>query len=191
MWTAVAVVLLLLVWTVWTLVRLRRLETRVTRARETLEAQLRRRAGLAAELAREYPAALGPLRARALAEAAAEARSLPRGDREAAENALGRELRDLPADLPGVPSSVQADLAGTSTRVALARRFYNDAVRDTRSLRASRLPRLFRMAGRRPMPQFFDIDDTVPARPAPARPTPRAAVPAAPMQVPRTEEEHT
>ncbi|SDF81245.1 Uncharacterized conserved protein [Blastococcus aurantiacus] len=164
MWTAVAVVVvLLLAWTAWTLVRLRRLETRVSRARETLEAQLRRRAGLAEELAREYPAALGPLRARALAEAAAEARSIPRGDREAAENALGRELRDLPADLPGVPASVQADLSGTSTRVALARRFYNDAVRDTQALRSRRLPRVLRLHAGRPVPRFFDIDDRLEA----------------------------
>ncbi|RBY79141.1 hypothetical protein DQ239_05620 [Blastococcus sp. TF02-09] len=163
-WTVVAVVvLLLLAWTAWTLVRLRRLETRVARARETLESQLRRRAGLAEELAREHPAALGPLRARALAEAAAQARSTPRGDREAAENGLGRELRDLPADLPGVPASLQADLTGTSTRVALARRFYNDAVRDTQALRGRRLPRVLRLHAGRPVPRFFDIDDRLEA----------------------------
>jgi hypothetical protein len=160
MWTAVAVVVvLLLAWTAWSLVRLRRLDGRVTRARATLESQLRRRAGLAEELAREHPAALGPLRARALAEAAAEARSTTTGDREGAENALGRELRDLPADLPGVPAALQADLAGTTTRVALARRFYNDAVRDTQALRGKRLPRVLRLHGGHPLPRFFDIDD--------------------------------
>ncbi len=163
MWTAVAVVVLLLAWTVWSLVRLRRLETRVTRARETLEAQLRRRAGLAEELAREHPAALGGLRARALAEAAAQARSTPPGDREAGENALGRELRELPAHLPGVPASLQADLAGTSSRVALARRFYNDAVRDTQALRSRRLSRVLRLHASRPVPRFFDIDDRLEA----------------------------
>jgi hypothetical protein len=36
-------------------------------------------------------------------------------------------------------------------------------VRDTRALRARRMPRLFRLAGRRELPEFFDIDDTVPA----------------------------
>ncbi|MGY1754409.1 hypothetical protein [Blastococcus sp. SYSU D01042] len=159
-WTVVAVVLaLLLAWTAWTLVRLGRLEARVAQARTTLELQLRRRAGLAAELAREHPAALGPARARTLAEAAEQARAAEHGDREAAENALGRELRELPAELPGVPEALQADLAGTSTRVALARRFYNDAVRDTRALRGRRLPRVMRLHARRPLPRFFDIDD--------------------------------
>jgi hypothetical protein len=46
--------------------------------------------------------------------------------------------------------------------VLIARRFYNDAVRDTRTLRARRMPRLLRLAGRRSLPQFFDIDDTPP-----------------------------
>jgi hypothetical protein len=43
--------------------------------------------------------------------------------------------------------------------VGLARRFYNDAVRDTRALRRSRLARVLRLHGRRPLPRFFDIDD--------------------------------
>ncbi|MBN1092498.1 hypothetical protein JKP75_07935 [Blastococcus sp. TML/M2B] len=159
-WAVLAVVaVLLLLWTAWTLVRLTRLEARVARARATLEVQLRRRAGLAEELAREHAAALGPERARALAGAAADARSSGPGDREAAENALGRELRELPPELPGVPAPLQADLAGTSTRVALARRFYNDAVRDTQALRSRRLPRVLRLHAGSPLPRFFDIDD--------------------------------
>ena len=44
----------------------------------------------------------------------------------------------------------------------VARRFYNDAVRDTRSLRAGRMPRVLHLAGHVDLPQFFDIDDTVP-----------------------------
>jgi hypothetical protein len=43
--------------------------------------------------------------------------------------------------------------------VVLARRFYNDAVRDTRELRGRRLPRLLRLHARRPLPRYFDIDD--------------------------------
>jgi hypothetical protein len=154
-----AVLLLLLVWTGWTLTRLRRLEARVTRAWTALDSQLRRRAGLAEELARNYPAALGEQRALALAAAAAEARAPADGDRELAENALGRELRDLPADLPGVPLALQTDLTGTTTRVGLARRFYNDAVRDTRALRRNRFSRLMRLHAGRPLPRYFDIDD--------------------------------
>jgi hypothetical protein len=157
--SAGAVLLLLLVWTGWTLTRLRRLQARVDRAWTALDTQLQRRAGLAEELARQYPGALGAPRASALVAAVADARAPADGDRELAENALGRELRDLPGDLLGVPMALQADLAGTTTRVGLARRFYNDAVRDTRALRRHRFPRLLRLHARRPLPRYFDIDD--------------------------------
>jgi hypothetical protein len=157
--SAGAVLLLLLVWTGWTLTRLRRLQARVARAWTALDTQLQRRAGLAEELARQYPGALGAQRASALAAAAADARAPADGDRELAENALGRELRDLPGNLLGVPIALQTDLAGTTTRVGLARRFYNDAVRDTRALRRHRLPRLLRLHAGRPLPRYFDIDD--------------------------------
>src|SRR4051794_17531058 len=150
--------LLLVAWAVWTLARLRRLETRVARAWTALDAQLRRRAGLAEELARNHPAAVGEERAGRLAAAAAEGRAPDGGDRELAENALGRELRGLPDELPGVPTALAHDLTGTATRVGLARRFYNDAVRDTRALRRRRLTRLLRLHASRPLPRFFDID---------------------------------
>jgi hypothetical protein len=153
-------VLLLLAWTVWTLVRLSRLEARVARAWTALDAQLQRRAGLAEELARSYPAAVGDDRAAYLAAFAADARAPMDGDRELAENLLGRELRDLPEDLAGVvPTALRTDLAGTGTRVGLARRFYNDAVRDTAALRHRRLSRLLRLHRSRPLPRYFDIDD--------------------------------
>jgi hypothetical protein len=150
--------LLLLVWTVWTLTRLRRLDARVTRAWIALDTQLQRRAGLAEELARDYPAAVGAERAAYLAAFAADARRPADGDRELSENVLGRELRELPAELAGVPTALRNDLAGTATRVGLARRFYNDAVRDTQALRRSRFARVMRLHRSRPMPRYFDID---------------------------------
>ncbi|HEX2074477.1 MAG TPA: hypothetical protein VHF92_11895 [Geodermatophilus sp.] len=155
-----AVVLVLLgAWVGWTLTRLGRLEARVDRAWTTLDTQLQRRAGLAAELARQHAAALGEERAARLAACAREAGSPRAGDRELAENALGRELRALPPELPGVPAALRADLAGTATRIGLARRFYNDAVRDTVALRSRRLPSLLRLHASRPLPRFFDIED--------------------------------
>jgi hypothetical protein len=153
------VVVLLVAWTAWTLTRLRRLEDRVERAWSALDSQLQRRAGLAEELAREHPAALGAGRAGRLTVAAAQARAPEAGDRELAENALGRELRALQEVLPALPPALAADLTGTATRAGLARRFYNDAVRDTRDLRHRRLPRVLRLHARRPLPRFFDIDD--------------------------------
>ena len=153
------VVVVLVAWAFWQLTRLRRLRSRVAHAWSSLDAQLQRRAGLAEELAREHPTAVGEDRAPYLAAFARDARDPKDGDRETAENLLGRELRDLPEDLPGVPAALRSDLAGTATRVLLARRFYNDAVRDTRELRGRRLPRLLRLHAHRPLPRYFDIDD--------------------------------
>jgi hypothetical protein len=153
------VVLFLVAWTAWTLARLRRLEDRVAQAWTALDTQLQRRAGLAEELARNYPATVGEDRATYLALFAADARMPIDGDRELAENSLGRELRELPEDLLGVPPALKSDLAGTSIRVSLARRFYNDAVRDTRELRGRRLSRVLRLHASRPEPRYFDIDD--------------------------------
>ena len=39
----------------------------------------------------------------------------------------------------------------------IARRFYNDAVRDTRSLGERRLVRRLHLGGTAPLPQFFEI----------------------------------
>ncbi|MEU2349990.1 hypothetical protein [Modestobacter sp. NPDC049651] len=147
------VLVLLLAWVSWTLTRLRRLAGRVRRAQGVLDGALLRRAELAAALAREHPDDLGPGLAGELAERAAGARDPAAGDREAAENALGRALRRVPAGL------VPPELDDAGVRVGLARRFYNDAVRDTRALRRRRLPRLLRLHARRPEPRFFDIDD--------------------------------
>jgi hypothetical protein len=153
------VLLVLLAWLTWTLVRLGRLEERVEKAWTALDSQLQRRAGLAEELAREHPAVVGEERAGFLAAFAADARAPVDGDREMAENLLGRELRELPAELGALPSALRDDLAGTMTRVGLARRFYNDAVRDTQALRRRRLAQVFRLHASRPLPRFFDIDD--------------------------------
>ncbi|MCW2581525.1 MAG: uncharacterized protein JWQ53_315 [Klenkia sp.] len=147
------VVLLLLAWAVWTLTRLRRLAGRVTRAWDVLLAALARRAELAAALARESPGELGPGLVHALERAAVDARAPGGGDREVAENVLGRVLREVPAELRA------AELDDAGWRVGLARRFYNDAVRDTRSLRRRPIARVLRLHARRPLPRFFDIDD--------------------------------
>jgi hypothetical protein len=159
LWVAVGVLLVLLAWTVWSLVRLRRLADRVERAWTALDIQLQRRAGLVQELARDHPDVLGEERARYLTAYAADARAPADGDREMAENLLGRELRELAPALGELPAALREDLEGTATRIGLARRFYNDAVRDTRDLRRRRLSRLLRLHASHPLPRFFDIDD--------------------------------
>jgi hypothetical protein len=45
--------------------------------------------------------------------------------------------------------------------VFLARKFYNDAVAATIAARRRWLARVLRLAGNAPMPEFFEIDDTL------------------------------
>ncbi|HXO12370.1 MAG TPA: NUDIX domain-containing protein, partial [Mycobacterium sp.] len=49
------------------------------------------------------------------------------------------------------------ELADAEARVVLARRFHNDAVRDTLALRERRLVRWFRLAGTAALPSYFEI----------------------------------
>jgi hypothetical protein len=62
-------------------------------------------------------------------------------------------------EVPGIPPGLLDALAEADERIALARRFYNDAVRDTLLLRQGRLPRLLRLHADRPLPRFFDVED--------------------------------
>jgi 8-oxo-dGTP pyrophosphatase MutT (NUDIX family) len=52
-----------------------------------------------------------------------------------------------------------AELADAETRVLIARRFHNDAVRDTLALRVRRPVRWLRLGGTAPMPTYFEIID--------------------------------
>lgn len=164
---AVAVVTVLLsLWVGWTASRVDRLHDRTSAARASLDAQLVRRAAALQALAERSAAELGPERVRRLRTLAAASLDADGTTREAAENDLSRALHEIPA---GADPALLGDLADAARRVALARHFYNDAVRDTVSLRRRRLSRLFRLGGRRPLPTFFEIDDTVPATRRPAR----------------------
>jgi hypothetical protein len=174
-WLILAVVaaIVLTLWFTFTLTRLDRLHARVDAASAALDAQLVRRAaallhvaeapdsGLSDELRVQYE--------RTATRALAADDSHP--GRQEAENAVGRAVRQLGEDRFGLTAEAAAELHEAAARVLIARRFYNDAVRDTRSLRGRRLPRILHMAGHRGMPEFFDIDDTPPAAsPPPALP---------------------
>ena len=172
---AVVVAVLLTLWVTFTLTRLDRLHARVDAAQAAMDAQLVRRAAALLHAAESpdsgvpdsHRAGYDRIARTALTAADADAR------RQEAENAVGRAVRELAAEPCRLRPEASAELQEAAARVLIARRFYNDAVRDTRALRARRLPRLLRMAGHREMPQFFDIDDTVPAHtPGPVSPAP-------------------
>ncbi|MPZ65050.1 MAG: NUDIX hydrolase [Pseudonocardiaceae bacterium] len=78
-------------------------------------------------------------------------------DREAVENELGRMLGAL--DRSTLDAALDVELADAEACVMLARRVYNDAVRDTRALRTRRVVRWLRLAGTAPWPRYFEIVD--------------------------------
>jgi hypothetical protein len=163
-WLVVAVVAAVLVtmWVTFTLTRLDRLHARVDAAQAALDAQLVRRAAALQHVA-ERPDSGAPAERRQEFDAVAQealASHHADGGREPVENAVGRAIHELVA--AALLPEATAELQEAATRVRIARGFYNDAVRDTRALRERRLPRIFHMAGRRVMPEFFDIDDTLP-----------------------------
>lgn len=169
-WLVVAVVLIVLlaVWITWTANRIDRLFARVEAARASLDAQLVRRSASAQALADEDTAALGEPLACELRAAAHGALNADDAGRESAENDLGRTLTRLEGTAPD--RFRLAELREAATRVGIARRFYNDAVRDLGDLRAQRMPRLLRLGSRRPMPGFFEIDDRLSTAAGPKRP---------------------
>jgi hypothetical protein len=79
--------------------------------------------------------------------------------REEVENELGRALAVL--DRTELGSARAARLADAEQRVVIARRVYNDAVRDTLALRSHRMVRLLRLAGTVPLPRYFEIAEPV------------------------------
>lgn len=178
---ALVAVLLIVAFRVWlTANRLDRLHVRTQAAWVALEGALARRI-----VATRAVAAVGGLprpdaeRLRALADAADTADRHGRAD---VENDLSRELQRVQTEqADDIPTDLAAELRDASERVVLARRFYNDAVRDTRALRSEWFTRAGRLAGRAELPDYFEIaEDT--HHPSPAAVDPAEGNPATPLE---------
>lgn len=173
--TVVILVVLLLVaaFRLWlTANRLDRLHVRTEAAWGALEGALSRRV-----VAARAVAAAGGLPAAQAAELRRVADAADRSDRAHrayAENDLSRVLALLP---PPAERHLAAELDDAAERVLLARRFYNDAVRDTRALRGVWFTRVFGLAGRAALPEYFEIAESAgkPEPGAPAEPVRRTA----------------
>ncbi|NKY16799.1 NUDIX hydrolase [Tsukamurella spumae] len=133
--------------------RLDRLHVRVDLSMQALDAALARRAAVARAVAASIPDDAG----RALRAAADRAENAAPEDREPRENRLSAAIGAI--DIETLPRSLVAEIADADTRVTMARRFHNDAVRDTRMLRGRRFVRWLYLGGTAPMPQYFDIVD--------------------------------
>ncbi|WP_328398362.1 NUDIX hydrolase [Nocardia sp. NBC_00416] len=158
-----ALVVALGVWAFSTANRLDRLHVRTDLAWHALEAALARRAVVARGVAVSLlgsasgsdtdppPAEL----ARRLTVLADRAERTGRDDREPVENQLAATLSAV--DIARLPPQQVAELADAEARVLIARRFHNDAVRDTLGLRTRRPVRWLHLGGTAPMPTYFEI----------------------------------
>lgn len=181
-WTWLAFALCVAILAAWrltyTAARLDRLHARVEGSVAALDAQLVRRADAAMDVARLD--VLDPASALLLASAAAASLEAAEGarvvddvqergiepERAKAESeltaCLGVVAREGAFEAGAVlePNAVDAHrrLADACDRVELATRFYDEAVRDVRRIRAKTSVRVFRLAGRTHLPEPVDFD---------------------------------
>lgn len=173
-WPIVTLVVMLVsaLYLSYTAGRLDRLHRKIDVAGLALDAQLLRRSSVALELASS--GVLDPATSVLLADAAHRARRAHDEDdvsRALAESALTAALDAALADPEDVAelrgdalaASLLDELDASIRRVALARRFLNDAVRGCQLVRRHRAVRWFRLAGHTPMPSTLEMDDTAPA----------------------------
>ena len=159
-WFVVAALVVLLVvlllvgsWAFQTANRLDRLHVRYDLSWQALDGALARRAVVARAVAVDaYGAGPEGRRLKSLADTAEQA---PRAAREAAENELSGALALV--DPASLPVALVAELADAEARVLLARRFHNDAVRDTLALRERPAVRWLRLGGTAALPTYFEI----------------------------------
>lgn len=158
-WLIVAIAVLVAVlavvgaWAYRTANRLDRLHVRYDLSWQALDGALARRAVVSRAVAIDaYGGASEGRRLAALADAAEGA---PRTARENAENELSAALALV--DPASLPAGLIAELADAEARVVLARRFHNDAVRDTLALAERPLVRLLHLGGTAALPSYFEI----------------------------------
>jgi hypothetical protein len=174
---AVVVVAMIGVYVSWRAGRLDRLHARLEAARAALDVALVRRSSVALEFASS--GLLDPATSLLLASVAHDARSAQNGGKERGrgeetgqelpESDLTRALRAVFGQ-PGFRSSLNGtegadelltELESAAHQVFLARKFYNDAVAATIAARRRPLARLLRLAGGAPLPEFFEIEDSL------------------------------
>lgn len=142
---AVFVAAVAVVWASGLAQRLNRLHIRTDAARISLQGALDARAAVVEVLQPELAEEINRLPTTVL-------RATDMGRRSDAENALARRLSP---EVVGNSSFIAA-----STRVDLAARFYNEAVADTRDVRSRPVVKFFKLAGRAPLPEFYEALST-------------------------------
>ncbi|PTR26758.1 NUDIX domain-containing protein [Rhodococcus sp. OK519] len=140
-------------WAYGTANRLDRLHVRSDLSWQALDAALARRAVVVRAIASALSTA--SVDGKRLSVLADQAERADRAHRENAENALSGALTALDTHL--MRPQLIAELADAEARVLIARRFHNDAVRDTLALRTRRPVRWLHLGGTAALPTYFEI----------------------------------
>lgn len=138
-----AFITLFLAWAYFTAQRLHRLHIRLDRSRDAFEAALDQRCAVIMALHPDLRDECRSVESLRLTPTEVEPRLR-------AEQDLRRRVGEQEGDASN-------DIDAADTRVAIALRFYNDAVSDVRSLRLRPVVRLLRLGGTAALPSFASL----------------------------------
>ena len=158
---AIALILLLTLWYLSFLAtRLDRLHHRVETSWANLDGLLQRRAAIALQIA--HSDFIDPASSMLLTSAAHQARDAAMADRSSAEMALSGALKLLLIDGEIHASSREQllldDLTKLTAKIAIAIAIHTDAVSSTQAVRKKFAIRVFRLAGRAPLPVTYEFE---------------------------------
>ncbi|MEY3257437.1 MAG: hypothetical protein RL443_446 [Actinomycetota bacterium] len=141
--------------------RLDRLHHRVETSWATLDSLLQKRAALAQEIVAESN--LDPATAYLISTSATAARDANIIERSSAESILSESLKLVQnAALDNaleLPSELLVELSDLTSKVKLAINIHLEAVNATRNVRSQWIIRLFRLAGKAPLPVRYAFED--------------------------------
>lgn len=141
--------------------RLDRLHHRVETSWATLDSLLQKRAALAQEIVAESN--LDPATAYLISTSATAARDANIIERSSAESILSESLKLVQnAALDNaleLPSELLVELSDVTSKVKLAINIHLEAVNATRNVRSKLIIRLFRLAGKAPLPVRYAFED--------------------------------
>ena len=143
--------------------RLDRLHHRVETSWATLDSLLHQRAALAQEIVAESN--LDPATAYLISTSASAARFANLEERSAAESVLSESLKLVQSaahnELLQLPTPLLVELSDLTTKVRLAINIHLEAVNATRNVRKKIFIRLFRLAGKAPLPVRYEFENDV------------------------------
>ncbi len=141
--------------------RLDRLHHRVETSWATLDSLLQQRAALAQQIVAESN--LDPATAYLISTSAISARKANIIERSAAESVLSESLQLVQNSAQDnsleLPSELLVELSDITNKVKMAINIHLEAVNATRNVRSKIFIRLFRLAGKAPLPVRYEFED--------------------------------